>query len=171
MKEAGMAEKGLIDRERPEDVKMAERVVREAFWNVYRPGCVEHYLLHRLRPHADFVPELNLVMRLAGQLVGQACCVRSQLHTDDGRVLPVLHVGPIAIVPEKQGQGLGSQLLQALIARAETWGARALFLEGAIGFYGKCGFEPASRYGIRYQGLPEGQIPPSFCAGSWRRIF
>ena len=55
-----------IRTEQPRDFKIVENLTREAFWNVYRPGCTEHYVLHRYRSEPDFVPELSLV--LPGQL-------------------------------------------------------------------------------------------------------
>ena len=139
-----------------EDRKLAERLCREAFWNVYRPGCLEHYVLHCLRGHPDFVPELDFVMELDGKLIGQNVFVRACLRTDDGREIPVMTMGPIWILPEFQRSGYGKLLLDYTLERAAEFGCPAVCLEGNIGFYGKSGFAFARDFGIRYHGLPAG---------------
>lgn len=88
----------LIRREKPEDYRAAENLIREAFWNVYRPGCMEHYVLHCLRSDPAFVPELDFVMERGGELIGQIIYVRAEISCDDGRTIPILTFGPIASV-------------------------------------------------------------------------
>ena len=97
--------KGTIRRERPADYAAVEQLTREAFWNVYRPGCMERYVVHVLRDDPAFVPELDLVLEREGQLIGHVLYMRAQLHTVDGRILPVMTFGPISIHPDFQGQG------------------------------------------------------------------
>ena len=64
-----MSEKNIIIRlETKEDYKAVENLTRESFWNVYRPGCMEHYVLHCYRNDPAFVPELDFVMELNGDL-------------------------------------------------------------------------------------------------------
>ena len=142
--------------ETKEDHALAERLCREAFWNVYRPGCLEHYLLHCLREHPDFVPELDFVMELDGQLIGQNVFVRAQLRADDGRNIPIMTMGPIWIRPEFQRRGYGKLLLDYTVERAAEFGCPALCFEGNINFYGKSGFTFARNFGLRYHGLPAG---------------
>ena len=60
--------------EREEEYREVENLVRESFWNVYRPGCLEHYLLNQLRNADDFVTELDIVMELDGKIIGQNVC-------------------------------------------------------------------------------------------------
>ena len=146
----------IIRLERKEDHRETETLVREAFWNVYRPGCLEHFLLHRLRSHPDFVPELNFVMEQNGRLIGQNVFVRTVIHADDGRDIPIMTMGPICIAPGLKRQGYGKLLLDYSLRQAAAMGCGALCFEGNIGFYGKSGFRYASEYGIRYRGLPEG---------------
>lgn len=146
----------IIRLERKEERREVENLVREAFWNVYRPGCLEHYLLHRLRSHPDFIAELNFVLEKGGRLIGQNVFVRARLWTDDGRELPIATMGPICIAPEWKQQGYGKILLDYTLERAKEFGLKALCVEGNINFYGKSGFDYASRFGIRYRGLPEG---------------
>ena len=146
----------IIRLERKEDHRETETLVREAFWNVYRPGCLEHFLLHRLRSHPDFVPELNFVMEQNGRLIGQNVFVRTVIHADDGLDIPIMTMGPICIAPGLKRQGYGKLLLDYSLRQAAAMGCGALCFEGNIGFYGKSGFRYASEYGIRYRGLPEG---------------
>ena len=146
----------IIRREMPNDYRAVENLVREAFWNVYRPGCLEHYVLHRLRDDPAFVPELDLVMELDGCLIGQNMFMRAHIQADDGRQIPIMAMGPICIAPEYKRQGYGKILLDHSLEKAADLGCGALCFEGNILFYGKSGFTCASDFGIRYHGLPEG---------------
>ena len=139
-----------------EDHDLTERLCREAFWNVYRPGCLEHYVLHCLRSCADFVPELDIVMECDGNVIGQNVFVRAAIHADGGGEVPIMTMGPIWVLPEFQGRGYGKLLLDHSLERAAEFGCPALCFEGNIGFYGKSGFSFARNFGIRYHGLPEG---------------
>lgn len=145
-----------IRLERKEDHRTVENLVREAFWNVYRPGCLEHYVLHEMRNHPAFIPELNFVLEKDGQIIGQNVFVRAAIHADDGRTIPISTMGPICIAPEWKRQGYGKILLDYTLDRAAEYGIKALCFEGNIDFYGKSGFDYASTFGIRYHGLPEG---------------
>lgn len=146
----------IIRPERPEERREVENLVRESFWNVYRPGCTEHYVLHCLREDPAFVKELNFVLERDGRVIGQNVFVRAEIHADDGRTIPILTMGPICIAPEFKRQGYGKMLLDASLSRAADTGAGALCFEGNIAFYGKSGFRHASDFGIRYHGLPAG---------------
>lgn len=143
-------------REEERDWRAVEHLVREAFWNVYRPGCVEHFVLHRLRSDPDFVPELDIVMEKSGRLIGQNVFMRAHIAADDGRRIPIMTMGPICIAPECKRQGWGKMLLDWSLEHAAALGCGAVCFEGNIQFYGKSGFVPASTFGIRYHGLPEG---------------
>lgn len=146
----------VIRRETVRDRRAVEVLVREAFWNVYRPGCLEHWVLHRFRDDPAFVRELDLVMEKDGRLVGQNMFVRAGIRRDGGGTVPILAMGPICIAPDCQRQGLGKRLLDASLERAAALGYGAVCFEGNIAFYGKSGFAPARRFGLRYHGLPEG---------------
>ena len=143
-------------REEEKDYRAVEALVREAFWNVYRPGCLEHYVLHRLRGDPAFVPELDLVMEKDGRLIGQNMFMRAVIRLDGGSQLPIMTMGPICVTPELQRQGYGKLLLDESLARAKALGCGALCFEGNINFYGKSGFTYAREFGIRYHDLPEG---------------
>ena len=146
----------LIRRETEGDHRAVEALVRESFWNVYRPGCYEHYVLHRLRRDPAFVPELDLVMEVDGRLIGQNMFMHAVIRADDGTQTPIMTMGPICITPEKQRQGYGKLLLDESLERARALGCGALCFEGNIGFYGKSGFTYAREFGVRYRDLPEG---------------
>lgn len=146
----------VIRRERESDHRAVEELVRDSFWNVYRPGCLEHYVLHRLRDDPAFVPELDLVMEKDGALIGQNMFMRAVIRADDGREVPIMTMGPICIRPDLKRQGCGKLLLDESLRRAAALGCGALCFEGNIGFYGKSGFTFASDFGIRYHDLPEG---------------
>lgn len=144
-----------IRKETPADRRLAEELTREAFWNRYRPGCVEHYVLHQFRSRPEFISALDLVMEQDGRLIGHVMYVRAAIQTDDGRTLPVCTFGPISILPERQGQGYGSALLRHSMEKAREMGAGALVITGNIGFYGKHGFVTAKSKNIRYAADPE----------------
>ena len=146
-----------IRPEREEEYRAVENLVRESFWNVYRPGCLEHYVLHQLRKDPDFVPELDFVMEQDGALIGQNMFMNAVIHADDGRKIPIMTMGPICITPELKRKGYGKILLDYSLEKAAALGCGALCFEGNIDFYGKSGFRCASEYGIRYHGLPEGE--------------
>ena len=146
----------MIRLEKKEEHREVENLVRESFWNVYRPGCLEHFVLHELRNDADFVPQLDLVMLLDGRIIGQNVFVRAAIKSDSGEDLPIMTMGPICIAPEFKRQGYGKILLDYSLERAKEMGCGAVCFEGSIGFYGKSGFTYASEFGIRYHGLPEG---------------
>lgn len=146
-----------IRNERKEEYREVENLVREAFWNVYRPGCLEHYVLNQLRDDPAFVPELDFVMEKDGKLIGQNIFMRAHIQADDGRTIPIMTMGPIGILPAYKRQGYGKALLDYSLEKAAEMGAGALCFEGNIDFYGKSGFVYASEKGIRYHGLPEGE--------------
>lgn len=138
------------------DYREVETLVRESFWNVYRPGCMEHYVLHRLRDSPNFIRELDFVMELGGRIIGQNVFVRAEIKLDGGRALPIATMGPICVAPELKRQGYGKRLLDHTLEKAAALGVGAVCFEGNIGFYGKSGFTYAREFGIRYAGLPEG---------------
>lgn len=145
-----------IRLETEQDHRAVENLVRDSFWNVYRPGCLEHFVLHRLREDPAFVRELDFVMEKDGRIIGQNMFMRAIIKADDGRDVPIMTMGPICIAPELKRQGYGKKLLDYSLARAAALGCGALCFEGNINFYGKSGFTYARDLGIRYHDLPEG---------------
>ncbi len=145
-----------IRPEREEEYRTVENLVRESFWDVYRPGCLEHYVLKRFRERPEFVKELDFVMEKDGKIIGQNMFVKTVIHADDGRDVPIMTMGPICIAPELKRQGYGKKLLDYSLEQAAALGCGALCFEGNILFYGKSGFTYARNFGIRYHGLPAG---------------
>ncbi len=164
-----------IRLEQPHEQRDVENLVRESFWNVYRPGCLEHYVMHCLRNDKDFVADLNFVMTVAEdgteRLIGQAMCMKAQLTLDNGGVLPIMTLGPIGIHPDYKRQGYGKALLDFTLQKAAEKGFGAVCFEGNIDFYGKSGFTFASAYGIRYHGLPEGEDASFFLCKELKKGF
>ena len=146
----------IIRFENKGEYREVENLVRESFWNVYRPGCSEHYVIHVLRDDPAFVKELDFVMEKDGSLIGQNMFMRTVINADDGRDVEVLTMGPICITPELKRRGYGKILLDYSLEKAAGLGFGAVLFEGNIDFYGKSGFDYARKYGIRYHDLPEG---------------
>ena len=146
----------IIRHEEKSDHAGVENLVRESFWNVYRPGCSEHYVIHVLRDDPAFVKELDFVMEQDGKLIGQNIFMRTVIDADNGATVPVLTMGPICITPELKRKGYGKKLLDYSLENAAKLGFGAVLFEGNIGFYGKSGFDYARNFGIRYHDLPEG---------------
>ena len=147
----------IIRLEKKEEYREVENMVRDSFWNVYRPGCLEHYVLNQLRNDPAFVPELDFVMEKDGELIGQNMFMRAVIKADDGREIPIMAMGPICITNELKRQGYGKILLDYSLEKAKELGCGAVCFEGNIDFYGKSGFTVASRFGIRYHDVPEGE--------------
>lgn len=145
----------IIRTEKEKEYREVENLVRESFWNVYRPGCLEHYVLHQLRKDAAFVPELDFVMEANGQIIGQNMFMKAFIQADDGRQIPIMTMGPICIAPDLKRKGYGKLLLDHSLEKAKELGCGAICMEGNIDFYGKSGYRQASEFGIRYHGLAE----------------
>lgn len=145
----------IIRLEKENERREVENLVRESFWNVYRPGCMEHYVIHTLRSNPAFVPELDFVMEKDGKLIGQNMFMRAVIKADDGRDIPIMTFGPICIAPEFKRKGYGKKLLDYTLERAAEIGAGAVCFEGNIDFYGKSGITCAREFGIRYHDMPD----------------
>ena len=145
-----------IRLEERKDYRAVENLVRESFWNVYRPGCSEHYVIHVLRDDPAFIPKLDFVMEQDGKLIGQNMFMKTVIEADDGRTIDVLTMGPIGITPELKRKGYGKALLDYCLEKAKEMGFGAVLFEGNIDFYRNCGFDYASKFEIRYHDLPEG---------------
>ena len=152
----------MIRLETQEDYREVENLTREAFWNVYRPGCLEHYVLHTFRDKPDFVPELSFVLEKDGEIIGHVMYVRSEILADDGRVIPIMTFGPISVAPAYNRMGYGTVLLRHSMDEARKLGAGALAITGNIDFYGKLGFVVASTKGIHYSAEPRTEEVPYF---------
>lgn len=126
-----------------------EKMTREAFWNQYVPGCMEHYLLHVMRKCPEFIPELDIVAVDDEKIIGDVVCVKSHIEGDDGRKYEVLTLGPIAVLPEYQRKGVGAKLIEYAKKKAGEMGFRAIILCGDPDYYTRNGFVSAETFGIR----------------------
>ena len=153
-----------IRLERPEDWRQVEDLTREAFWNVYRPGCTEHYVLNQYRSNPDFIPELDLVMEEDGRIIGHVMFSRAELVLDDGSSVPSWTFGPISIHPDYKRKGYGLKLLQYALNKAHEMGIGFICMEGNIVFYKHAGFGLASSLGIHYHFEPREAEVPYFLA-------
>ena len=96
-----------IRNEEPKDYEIVEEITRNAFYNLYIPGCTEHYLVHIMREHQDFIHELDFVLELDGKIVGYIMYTKATLTDDAGNVKNILTFGPLCIAPEHQRKGFG----------------------------------------------------------------
>ena len=153
-----------IRLENPEDYRAVENLTREAFWNVYRPGCWEHFVLNRYRNNPDFIPELDFVMEEDGRIIGHVMFSKAELVLKDGFRKPSWTFGPISIHPDYKRKGYGLQLLQHALEEARKMGVGFLCMEGNIDFYKHAGFVLASRFKIQSHDFPQEDEVPFFLA-------
>ena len=153
-----------IRLETPADYREVENLTREAFWNVYRPGCTEHFVLNRYRTNPDFIPELDFVMEEDGAIIGHVMFSKAAITLRDGSQMPAWTFGPISIRPDRKRKGYGLRLLQYALGKAREMGIGVLCMEGNIDFYGHAGFVLASTLHIHYHGEPEESDVPYFLA-------
>ena len=141
-----------------------ENLTREAFWNVYRPGCTEHYVLHCFRSNPDFIPELDFVMEEDGRIIGHVMFSKAEIVLDDDSVFPSWTFGPISIDPAYKRKGYGLKLLQYALGKAREMGVGLLCMEGNIDFYKLAGFDLACKMKIHYHAEPRDAVVPYFLA-------
>ena len=154
----------LIRMEQPCDFSTVENLTRESFWNVYHPGCTEHYVLHCFRDNPDFIPELSLVMEKDGKIIGHVMYSKAVISLEDGGILPSWTFGPISIHPEYKRQGYGLKLLNYSLEKAKSMGVGFVCIEGNIAFYKNAGFDLASKLKIHYHAEPKDAEVPYFLA-------
>lgn len=150
----------IIRLECESDYRTVENLTREAFWNIYQPGCTEHYVLHCYRSNPDFISELDFVMEVEGSIIGHVMFSKAEIISDDGRSIPILTFGPISISPACKRMGYGIALLRHALSKARELGYGAVFMEGNIDFYKHAGFVLASSLNIHYHAEPrESEVP------------
>lgn len=135
--------------EKPGDYFETENVIREAFWNHYSPACSDHYLIHIMRDCSSFVKELDIVAIEGDKIIGASMCLKSYIHGDDGTECEVLSLGPIGVLPEYQGKGIGGMMIAKTKEIAKILGFRGILLCGDPDYYTRHGFVAAEKYGIR----------------------
>jgi putative acetyltransferase len=137
-----------IRTEQPSDYRTVETIHRNAFWNLYVPGADEHYIAHILRDHADFIPELDLVITLDGQIIGNIMYTKSKLVTATGLEKPIVTFGPVSITPAYQRRGFGKQLIDASMQQAADLGYGAIVIFGDPDNYVARGFQSCQKFNV-----------------------
>ena len=139
----------VIRNETPQDYRIVEELTREAFWNLYVPGCNEHFILHNLRNSDDFIPELDFVAEKDGKMVGQIAYSHTKIIDDRGGGKEVISFGPVSVLPAFQKQRIGSALINHTIAIARNMGYPAICIYGDPRYYRRFGFRCGEKYDIK----------------------
>ncbi len=150
-----------IRLERKPDYRAVEELTREAFWNYYSPGCDEHYLVHIMRESSAFIKELDFVAICGQTLVANIMYTRALILGDDGIRHPVVSFGPVSVLPEFQGRGIGSGIIEHSKEAAKNMGYTAILIYGDPEYYKRAGFLVAETYFI---GTPENAYAASLLA-------
>ncbi|MBN2777552.1 MAG: N-acetyltransferase [Bacteroidales bacterium] len=138
----------LIQRTKPKDFRITENITREAFWNLFKPGCDEHLVLHNLRKSNSYISELDLIALSENTLIGNIIITKANVIDTQSKEHQVLCVGPISVLTEFQMKGIGTKLLNETIAIAKHLGYSAMILFGHPEYYHRFGFVNAQNYGI-----------------------
>lgn len=141
-----------IRREEPGDYELVENITREAFYNLYIPGCVEHYLVHTMRSHEDFIPELDFVLELNNEVIGYIMYTKATLTDEAGNVKNILTFGPLCIAPEHQRRGYGKLLIRHSVEKAAAMGYDTIVIFGSPANYVSSGFVSCKKYNICLEG-------------------
>lgn len=146
----------IIRNENEADYKIVEKITRNAFWDVNFPGCNEHYLVHILRGHKDFIPELDLIAELDGRVIGNIMYTKSALVDENGAEKDIITFGPVSITPEFQRMGYGKRLIEYSLEKAAEMGHEAVVIFGSPANYIPCGFKSCKKYNVS---LADGTYP------------
>jgi predicted N-acetyltransferase YhbS len=140
--------KTVIQRTNREDFLRTENITREAFWNLYKPGCDEHLVLHNIRKSSCYISELDLVAVSENQIIGHIISTKAKIITPLDEEHEVLCVGPLSVLPEFQKMGIGLKLLNESIGLAKEKGYVGMVLFGNPGYYHRFGFVNAEKFKI-----------------------
>lgn len=138
-----------IRQEEEKDFKNVECLTRESFWDLYKPGCDEHLVLHKIRKVSAFVKELDLIACDNDAIVGNIIYSRAKIVNEENKEFEVLCMGPIAVLPSYQNQGIGSLLMEHSIEKARQLGYKGIVIFGNPDYYHRFGFVNAKEYNIR----------------------
>lgn len=137
-----------IRLEQPSDYRTVELLTRDAFWGSDTPRCNEHLLVHLLRNSPGFIPQLDFVAECDGRIVGNIMFSRARIVAENGAENEVLTFGPLSVLPEFQGKGVGAALMQYSFAEAKRLGYGAIVIHGHPDYYPRVGFRRAAEFGI-----------------------
>lgn len=142
----------ILRNEQPKDYRIVEELTREAFWNHHVPGCDEHYLLHTMRNANSFIKELDMVAEVGRKIVGNIVYTKAAIIDDDDKSHEVILFGPLSVLPEFQGRGIGGALIESTKIKAKELGYKAILIYGDPEYYSRFGFVAAETFKI---GTPE----------------
>lgn len=151
-----------IRLEEEKDYFEVENLTREAFWNVYRPGCFEHLVIHKLRDDEAFIKELDYVIELDSKIIANIVYAKGKITLEDGSIQDTLIFGPVSVLPEYQKKGYGCKLINYTLDLASKMGYPSVLITGNPDYYKKYGFESASKYEIYYEGMSMDDELPFF---------
>ena len=137
-----------IRNEEETDYEIVEEITRKAFWNLYIPGCMEHYLAHVMRSHKDFLTALDLVIEVDNQIIGNIMYTKAKLVDESGGEKEILSFGPVCIVPEYQRMGYGKMLMEHSFDQAVALGYDVIVIFGNPSNYVGRGFKSCKKYNI-----------------------
>lgn len=137
-----------IRNEEERDYERVEEITRKAFWNLYIPGCIEHYLVHIMRSHKDFLPELDLVIEVDNQIIGNIMYTKTKLIDESGEEKDILTFGPVSILPEYQRKGYGKKLMEYSFEQAVALGYDVIVIFGNPNNYVSRGFKSCKKYNV-----------------------
>ena len=137
-----------IRNEKETDYRRVEEITRKAFWNLYAPGCDEHYLVHIMRTQKDFIPELDFVIEVDGQVIGNIMYTKAKLIDESGEEKEILSFGPVSILPEYQRRGYGKKLIEYSFEKAAVLGYDVIVIFGNPGNYVSLGFKSCKKYNV-----------------------
>lgn len=137
-----------IRNEAETDYKRVEEITRKAFYNLYVPGCTEHYLVHIMRQHEDFIPELDFVAESDGQVIGNIMYTKAKLIDEAGTQKDILTFGPVSVEPGHQRKGIGKMLMEHSFEQAVLLGYDVIVIFGSPANYVCRGFQSSKKYNI-----------------------
>ena len=138
----------LIQRANKKDFLITENITREAFWNLYKPGCDEHLILHQLRESSSYIEELDLIAMYEGEIIGHIISTKVKVIDNQNKEHEVLCVGPFSVSPSSQNKGIGTKLVKYSISEAKKMGFNGMILFGNPDYYHRFGFRNAKEYEI-----------------------
>ena len=142
--------KTIIRNETPADYRAVENLTRESFWNVYKPGADEHYYVHMMRSHPDFIPELAFVLEADGEIVGNIMYTKAWLEDEEGNRKEILSFGPLCVAPKYQRQKLGKLLIEHSFEAARKLGYDVNINFGNPGNYVSRGFVSCKKKNVSF---------------------
>ncbi len=137
-----------IRNEKETDYQIVEDITRRAFYNLYVPGCVEHYLVRIMRRHEDFLPKLDFVIELDGQVIGNIMYTKAKLVDKAGAEKEIVTFGPVSIDPAYQRMGYGKMLMEYSFEQAALLGYDVIVIFGSPANYVSRGFKSCKKYQV-----------------------